>query len=450
MSKDRFEAPSDMEYESLRQDLDRIYAGVHGSSPLVDVLNRNGFKLDKTKGSKHFITYTDGSSKFLYFSSSNVHGGLPAVSSINNTKPLAPHQWMLKYSSEYSGEDGFRRMVFDNLPNIEDRKKYFKYDLNGDDMFADSFIPKKPSELKKDDSFKKKTELLKKQAEAVRKEELKKRQDSISKFKTRYNKYLNAGAGDILLERHLSKETLNDPRFNNIKHGCNRVKKDNQWVDGEPFVLTPFENVDGVCGGLRIYAKSYSDCGTKTRKETITNTDRTLYKSTNLDTADVLVLNETPIDSLSHAQLFPNSNYAYICFGGHPSDIGKEYFINEINRINSKRDKGIKIVLAFDNDKMGHQFKSDIGALLTEKAGYANAKSKNFLRNKMDMLESGTRLNEMIAVFPQDNHGDWNNLLKARSEMEAQLKSKDNKSDNSSKHNHVPTSNISHSPTPDM
>lgn len=68
-----------------------------------------------------------------------------------------------------------------------------------------------------------------------------------------------------------------------------------------------------------------------------------------------IVICESAIDALSHAQLHPDNNAGYVSMAGQLSH-EQEKLINELIERNSDK----QILLAFDNDEKGHQYANDI------------------------------------------------------------------------------------------
>jgi hypothetical protein len=140
-----------------------------------------------------------------------------------------------------------------------------------------------------------------------------------------------------LVSRGIADSTLADPRF------AGMVRQDTRGN-----AVFPHHDNEGVAGyelknrGFTGYAAG----GTKA-----------LWHSTNLEKAKQIVIVESAIDALSHAQLHPNSETAYVSMGGQLSDhqrgLLRRVFDRAVNR-------EAEIVIATDNDLAGESLAWEI------------------------------------------------------------------------------------------
>ena len=79
---------------------------------------------------------------------------------------------------------------------------------------------------------------------------------------------------------------------------------------------------------------------------------KALWHSTNLGRERRLVITESAIDALSHAQLYPDPNTAYISLGGSPSPEQMELARSAIAKA---QNRGAKVVMGTDNDPEGEK-----------------------------------------------------------------------------------------------
>lgn len=79
---------------------------------------------------------------------------------------------------------------------------------------------------------------------------------------------------------------------------------------------------------------------------------KALWHSTNLGQERRLVITESAIDALSHAQLYPDPNTAYISLGGSPSPEQIELARSAIAKA---QNRGSKVVMGTDNDPGGEK-----------------------------------------------------------------------------------------------
>ena len=84
-----------------------------------------------------------------------------------------------------------------------------------------------------------------------------------------------------------------------------------------------------------------------------------LWYSNGLNSADRIVVAESPIDCLSHAALFPGDS-GYVSFGGCP---GKRQLDLLTGLLNKAADRGATVIIAVDNDPAGDQYAATLSAL---------------------------------------------------------------------------------------
>ena len=155
--------------------------------------------------------------------------------------------------------------------------------------------------------------------------------------------YLKASSenNDYLKSRGID-SVLNDPRFGNIK----------TFSDGS--AIFPHYDQDGFSGYER-KGQDYTGFSSGGEKR--------LWHSLNVNNAERIVITETAIDALSHAELKRDNDAAYMSFGGSMSPEQQDYLAQVIKEAN---ERGAVIVAATDNDKAGQQF-SDFIEQLSER-----------------------------------------------------------------------------------
>jgi len=154
--------------------------------------------------------------------------------------------------------------------------------------------------------------------------------------------------------------TTFDHRFSNVR--C---------FDSDGSILFPHSDSEGFSGYER---KGEGFTGFSSGGE------KTMYATTNIDTADTVVITETGIDAMSHALLF-DSECAYVSIGGAMSEQQLSYVAARLNSLNAE------IIIATDNDKDGDKIAEQL----------SNAITSNQLR-----------------VKPSHGHKDWNDQLMSK------------------------------------
>jgi Ti-type conjugative transfer relaxase TraA len=89
-----------------------------------------------------------------------------------------------------------------------------------------------------------------------------------------------------------------------------------------------------------------------------------LWESTNIDSAQRIVICESAVDALSHAQLTKSgSQTAYLSIGGA---LSKRQEIQLEDKLHRARNMGVEIVIATDNDKAGHELAGTLRQIAPE------------------------------------------------------------------------------------
>ena len=140
-----------------------------------------------------------------------------------------------------------------------------------------------------------------------------------------------------LYYRGIQSQTINNASF---KGKVFNVKLNNYNNIGFPYY-----NAYGDIVGFELRNKQF--------KHVIEGTDRSvgIWHSNIPNTLKVIVLTESPIDSLSYHQLKGNRNSLYISFGGSVTAGQLETVKSIINAANASPE--LKIISAVDNDEMG-------------------------------------------------------------------------------------------------
>lgn len=152
-----------------------------------------------------------------------------------------------------------------------------------------------------------------------------------------------AGAHEYLVSRGIHLETLSDPRFSGVIRRDQRGNALFPHYDREGLSGYEVKN-DGFTG--------FAGGGTKS-----------VWYSTNIVRAERLVIAETAIDALSHAEAVGRSGDAYASFAGSMSpeqlDILKAVLAQA-------HEAGRLLVIATDNDKPGSDFELQLRSLASE------------------------------------------------------------------------------------
>lgn len=145
--------------------------------------------------------------------------------------------------------------------------------------------------------------------------------------------------------RMLSPSTLSDPRF-----------IDQLRIDARGNAVFPHYNNTGLCG-YELKNSGFTGFATGGTKG--------LWTSSNVDQAKNVVIVESAIDALSHAQLFDDADTAYVSIGGSPSKEQTD-LIQEFFAVTHKR--GAKIIVGTDSDDGGDALNNTLKALAPQGA----------------------------------------------------------------------------------
>jgi 5S rRNA maturation endonuclease (ribonuclease M5) len=178
-----------------------------------------------------------------------------------------------------------------------------------------------------------------------------------------------------LASRGIADATLADPRF------VGMVRQDTRGN-----AVFPHHDNEGVAGyemknrGFTGFAAG----GTKA-----------LWHSTNLEKAKQIVIVESAIDALSHAQLHPNPEMAYVSIGGqlseHQRDLLHRMFERAVNR-------EAEVIIATDNDLSGKKLAGELQKLLPAQARFSRAVPAR--KDWNDDLQYKQYVRQEIALSP--------------------------------------------------
>jgi hypothetical protein len=180
---------------------------------------------------------------------------------------------------------------------------------------------------------------------------------------------------EYLESRGLDPVTITDPRF------APHIRE-----DGQGRALFAHYDRDGLCG--------YEIKGGVEGSRFVAGGTKAVWHSTNLPAADRIVICESAIDCLSHAQMFPDPEAGYVSIGGGMSDYQQDLLKGLMAKAT---DRGAEIVIAVDDDVQGDKYVQQLQALAP-----ANAKIR------VDRPPGGA------------GGGDWNAQLQAQLEAEKQ------------------------------
>jgi Toprim-like/Protein of unknown function (DUF3991) len=141
-------------------------------------------------------------------------------------------------------------------------------------------------------------------------------------------------------DRKILGSTLADPRFSYV------VRQDSQGN-----AIFPHYDHDGLAG-YEIKNSGFTGFAPGGVKS--------VWHSSNLATAACVVVTESAIDALSHAQLTSDLGLAYVSFGGALSDRQKDLFKRLFQKV---VDRGASVVLATDSDKQGDLYADELLSL---------------------------------------------------------------------------------------
>jgi len=150
-----------------------------------------------------------------------------------------------------------------------------------------------------------------------------------------------AGGHPYLLSRGINSETLADPRF------AGMIRQDSRGN-------AVFPHYDSA--GLSGYELKNEDFTGFSR-----GGEKRLWHSANIDEAARVVVVESAIDALSHAQITGNREAAYISVGGQPSP--EQWAVLE-TLLSDKHRQGAVLVVGTDADAAGDRLAEQIAALV--------------------------------------------------------------------------------------
>lgn len=166
----------------------------------------------------------------------------------------------------------------------------------------------------------------------------------------------------LIRERGLSSRTLVDPRF----FGLVKIDKFKNAV------FPHFDDV-GVCG-FELKNRNFTGFSKGGAKG--------VWCSTNIAAARRIVVTESAIDCLSHAQLFPTLGAAYLSVGGYMS--GSQHSLLHALFSRDNRDNQLEIIIATDNDEGGEKLAEELGRLVP--AGIENPRVRPGMKDWNDQL----------------------------------------------------------------
>ena len=135
-----------------------------------------------------------------------------------------------------------------------------------------------------------------------------------------------------LLARGLNRATLGDPRF-----------ADTFRVDKRGNVIFPHHDRQGMIG-YELVRESFRAIGERTHKA--------LWFSRNLRESTTIIVAESSIDALSHAQLH-GGDHAYVALSGQPSALQRDLLTGLLAKA---YERGVSVITGFDNDTSGDKY----------------------------------------------------------------------------------------------
>jgi len=158
-----------------------------------------------------------------------------------------------------------------------------------------------------------------------------------------YAKSVSAIPRYLTSQRGIDAETVKDPRFASVVR-----------VDANKNAVFPHFDSQGLCG-FELKNESFTGFARGGRKG--------LWHSSNIARATKIVICESAIDALSHAQLRDDPDAAYVSIGGSMNDQQPE-LIRRMFKSAAERD--VKIILAMDNDDGGRKFVEQMRGIANE------------------------------------------------------------------------------------
>lgn len=147
-----------------------------------------------------------------------------------------------------------------------------------------------------------------------------------------YSKTSAAIPAYLTNKRHINERIIKDPRFSSVIR-----------VDNNNNAVFPHFDKSGLCGyelkndGFTGFAK---------------NGKKGIWHSANIATANNIVITESAIDALSHAQINTNQDTAYVSIAGSLSTAQPELLRGLMTKAT---ERGARLVVALDNDEGGRK-----------------------------------------------------------------------------------------------
>jgi len=149
-----------------------------------------------------------------------------------------------------------------------------------------------------------------------------------------------AGEHRYLKQRGLSRETLRDARFVGAV-----------WVDGRGNAVFPHQDRHGWCGAE---LKNEGFTGF------LSGGEKGLWVSGGTARAERLMVVESALDALSHAQLSDRRDTGYVSIGGSLSEHQRDLLGGMLEKAH---ERGLRVVIGTDRDKAGHELAAAIAKL---------------------------------------------------------------------------------------
>lgn len=172
----------------------------------------------------------------------------------------------------------------------------------------------------------------------------------------------------LMRDRKLSATTLGDPRFAGLIR-----------IDARGNAVFPHFDRNGLAG-YELKNKGFTGFAR--------GGEKAFWHSSNIDHAPRVVVVESAIDAMSHAQLKRDREAAYISTGGSMSDKQHQLLREQLA---AAKERGAEIILATDNDEGGNKLAAEISRLIPDA--------------------------HMTRELPQGEK-DWNDMLKKQAEHE--------------------------------
>lgn len=147
--------------------------------------------------------------------------------------------------------------------------------------------------------------------------------------------------------RKLKPETLADPRFVSVV-----------WIDGKGNAVFPHYDRQGLAG-FELKNEGFTGFSRNGRKAVWRSGN--LANLANLAHAGRVVLVESAIDAMSHAQLSQDKDAAYLSTGGSMSNHQRELVRSVLGKVAAR---GAEIVIATDNDEGGEKLAEGLARLV--------------------------------------------------------------------------------------